>query len=389
MELDTRSLIVASLLSAWLMGGIAVGFATLRGPTRIVGAWGAAILTLAAGLTGIALRGAIPGWASIAVANTLVLTGWVLALRSLRLFVGSTPRDLLGWSLVGLMFLFLLYYSEVRPNAYVRVIAMATAMATMSAIGAWLLHRHAPAECRLSCRFAEIVFWGMAAVNLARVVVAAAHPPPDLLAQAPFNAGVFLFYTAFIIVATLAVIAMEIEALQSALFRAARFDALTGLHNRGTFLDEFAREEARAARGGPAFSLAIFDLDHFKQVNDHYGHPVGDQVLKSFADVLRDTVRPYDIVGRYGGEEFALLMPQTGKETAARVAERVRHELATRGVAAGATRIEVTASAGVASYGVDGADWDSLLSAADNALYEAKRAGRDRVVTAAGPQSPR
>ena len=387
MELDTRSLIVASLLSAWLMGGIAVGFATLRGPTRIVGAWGGAILTLAAGLTGIALRGTIPGWASIAVANTLVLCGWVLALRSLRLFVGSVPRDRLGWSLVGLMFLFLLYYSEVRPNAYVRVIAMAAAMGTMSAIGAWLLHRQSPAECRLSCRFAEIVFWGMAAVNLARVVVAAAHPPPDLLAPAPFNAGVFLFYTAFIIVATLAVIAMEIESLQAALLRAARFDALTGLHNRGIFLEEFGREEARAARGGPAFSLAIFDLDHFKQVNDRYGHPVGDQVLKSFADVLRATVRPYDIVGRYGGEEFALLMPQTGKETAARVAERVRHELVARGVTAGGRRIEVTVSAGVASYGVDGADWDALLSAADNALYEAKNAGRNRVVVAG--QSPR
>lgn len=388
MELDARSLIVASLLSAWLMGGIAVAFAVLRGPTRIVGTWGAAILVLAAGLSGIALRGVIPGWASIAVANTLVLAGWVLALRSLRQFVGSRPRDVLGWGLTALMFLFMLYYSEVRPNADARVIAMAVAMGIMSAIGAWLLHRHAPAECRLSCRFAEVVFWAMAAVNVARAVVAMAHPPRDLLAQAPFNAGVFLFYSAFIIVATLAVISMEIESLQAALLRAARFDSLTGLNNRGTFLDEFAREEARAARGGPAFSLAIFDLDRFKQVNDRYGHPVGDQVLRAFADVLRATVRPYDVVGRYGGEEFALLMPQTGKDTAARVAERVRHELEARGVNAGGRRIEVTASAGVASYGVDGADWDTLLSAADNALYEAKNAGRNRVAMARPGQGP-
>lgn len=386
MELDIRSLVVASLLSAWLMGAIAVAFAKLRGPTRIVGGWGGSILTLAAGLTGIALRGAIPDWASIAVANTLVLAGWVLALRSLRQFVGSAPRDRLGWSLVGLMFLFLLYYSEVRPSAYVRVVAMATAMGIMSAIGAWLLHRRAPAECRLSCRFAEIVFWGMAAVNLARAVVAAVHPPPDLLAPAPFNAGVFLFYTAFIIVATLAVISMEIESLQAALLRAARFDSLTGLHSRGAFLDEFAREESRAARAGAPFSLAIFDLDYFKSVNDRYGHPGGDAVLKAFAEVLRATVRPYDTVGRYGGEEFALLMPQTGKDTAARVAERVRLELEARGVLAGGKRIDVTVSAGVASYGVDGADWDTLLSAADNALYEAKRAGRNRVVPAG--QSP-
>lgn len=391
MELDPRSLIVASLLCAWLMGAVAVAFASLRGPTRIVGAWGAAIVTLAAGLSGIALRGMLPDWVSIAVSNALVLSGWVLALRSLRLFVGSTPHDLLGWGLTGLMFLFMLYYSEVRPNADARVVAMAAAMGIMSATGAWLLNRRAPADCRLSCRFAELVFWAMAAVNLARVVVALAHPPRDLLAQAPFNAGVFLFYTAFIIVATLAVIAMEIESLQSALFRAARFDALTGLHNRAAFIDEFAREEARARRSGQVFSLAIFDLDHFKAVNDRYGHPAGDQVLKAFAEVLRESIRGYDIAGRYGGEEFALLMPQTGKATAAQVAERVRQALEARGIAAGGERISITVSAGVASHGVDGDDWDALLKAADQALYDAKEAGRNRVVVAgtlAGAQSP-
>ncbi len=387
MELDTRSLIVASMLSAGLMGAVSVAFAALRGPTRIVGAWGAAILVLSLGLLLIALRGYIPDWVSIIGGNTVILSGWVIALRSLRLFLGSAPRDRLGWSMVVALCAFMYVFSEIRPNTDARIIAINTAIAIMSVIAASLLHRRAPADARLSCRFAETVFWAMAAVSALRVVVAAFHPPEDLLAPRPLNAGVFLFYAGFIIVATLAVISIEIESLQAALLRAARFDALTGLNNRGIFLEEFAREEARAARGGPAFSLAIFDLDRFKQVNDRYGHPVGDQVLKSFAEVLRATVRPYDIVGRYGGEEFALLMPQTGKETAARVAERVRHELEARGVTVGAKRIEVTASAGVASYGVDGADWDALLSAADNALYEAKRAGRNRVVVAG--QSPR
>lgn len=379
MELDARSLIVASLLSAGLMGGISLAFAALRGPTRIVGAWGAAILVLALGLLLVALRGYIPDWASIVVGNTVVLSGWVIALRSLRLFLGSRPRDRVGWSLVAAACVFMYVFSEIRPNTYARVMAINTAMGSMAAIGAWLLHRRAPPDARLSCRFTEVVFWAMAAVCLLRIIAAVLHPPEDLLAPQPLNAGVFLFYTAFIIVATLAVISMEIEALQSALFRAARFDSLTGLINRGTFIEEFAREEARAARGGPAFSLAIFDLDRFKQVNDRYGHPVGDAVLKAFADVLRATIRPYDVVGRYGGEEFALLMPQTGKDTATRVAERVGQELEVRGMTVGAKRIEVTASAGVASYGEDGADWDTLLTAADDALYEAKRAGRNRV----------
>jgi diguanylate cyclase (GGDEF)-like protein len=167
--------------------------------------------------------------------------------------------------------------------------------------------------------------------------------------------------------------------------RSARYDSLTGMYNRGTFLAEFEREVSRSARGGPAFSLAIFDLDQFKQINDRYGHPVGDRVLKAFADALPASIRKHDVVGRYGGEEFALLMPQTGKETAVRVAERVRRELEARGVAVDGKRIEVTVSGGIASYGIDGQDWDALLTAADNALYEAKHAGRNRICAAKPP----
>jgi len=386
MELDPRSLIVASVMSATLLGVVSVAFARLRGEDRIIGAWGRAMLVLAAALLGLALRGAIPSWISVALANAAVIAALVMAMHGLRRFLGQRPQDLIGWGLTAGLFLFLLIYSEVRPYYLPRIIAVSVALCVIAVRGALLLRRHAPAECSRSARFTEYIFWGVAAMTAGRVAGILLAEAADPMDATLLNTATFLFYAGFIIVSTLGVMWMEIETLQAGLVRAARFDSLTGLHNRGTFLEEFAREEARAARGGPAFSLAIFDLDHFKQVNDRYGHPVGDQVLKAFAEVLGATVRPYDVVGRYGGEEFALLMPQTGKETAARVAERVRHELEARGVTVDARRIEVTASAGVASYGVDGADWDTLLSAADNALYEAKNAGRNRVVVAG--QSP-
>lgn len=386
MELDARSLIVASLLSASLMGAVAVGFTALRGPTRIVGDWGVAVLTFAAGLLGLALRDHIPDWASVALANALLIAGWVLALRSLQRFVGEAPWGRAGWIMVGFMFLVQLYFTEVRPDVQVRVVAMGLAAGTLAALAALLLRRRASADCRLSCRFAEWIFWAIALLNAARVVVASLQAPRDLLAPAPFNPAVFLFFSAFVIVSTLAVFAMDIESLQSALRRAARFDALTGLLNRGAFLEEFSREEARAERGGPAFSLAVLDLDHFKEVNDRHGHPTGDKVLVAFADVLRETIRAYDSAGRYGGEEFALLMPQTDKATATSIVGRVRQALEVRGVVVEGRRIGVTVSAGIASHGVDGSDWETLLSAADGALYEAKNAGRNRVVVAG--QSP-
>ncbi len=382
MELDPRTLIVASLLSAVLLGMISIAFAKMRGTSRIIGAWGNAMLVLAAGLLGLALRGVIPDWISIAAGNTAIVAAMVLALRSLRVFLGSAPRDLTGWTLTGALLLFLLAFSLVWPNNVARTVAMSVALATMSLRAALLLRRKARPECRLSCRFSEVVFWIVVAMVLARGVGILLVPSESMLALEPLNAATFLFYAAFITAGTLGVMWMEIESLQADLVQAAHFDSLTGLYNRGTFLAEFEREVSRCVRGGPAFSLAIFDLDHFKLLNDQYGHPAGDRVLQACAAVLRASIRKYDVVGRYGGEEFALLMPQTGKETALRVAERVRRELEARGVSLGAKRIEVTMSGGVASYGVDGLDWDGLLTAADNALYAAKHAGRNRICAA-------
>ena len=385
MELDPRTLVVASLMSALLLGSVSIAFAAMRGSSRVIGAWGVAMLVLAAGMLGLALRGLIPDWISIAAANTLVVAAIVLALRGLRRFLGSRPRDLLGWGLTGALFVYLLLFSLVWPSNVARTVAISTAVAIMAVRAALLLRQRAPAACRLSCRFAEVVFWLTAAMTAARGVAILIVPSEDMMEPGPLNAASFLFYAAFIIVATLGAMWMEIESLQGELVRSAHYDSLTGLYNRGTFLEECARELSRCARGGPAFSLAVFDLDHFKLVNDRFGHPVGDRVLKSFAEVLRASIRKHDTVGRYGGEEFALLMPHTGKDTAARVAGRVRREVEARGVTADGRRIEVTVSGGVAAYGADGEDWDTLLSAADTALYAAKDAGRNRIVIAHTP----
>lgn len=382
MELDPRTLIVASLLTAGLMGAVSLAFATSRGSSRVIGNWGMAMLVLAAGLLGLVLRGLIPDWISMAVANTVIISAMVLAIRGLRLFLGSTPRDLLGWSLVVLLFIYLLAFSVSWPNNVARTVAMSAAIAFIAVRCALLLHRHIPAQCRLSCRFTEFVFWALAAVTLARAAGTLLARTPDVMQPDALNAATFLAYAAFIMVSTLGVMWMEIETLQAELVHAAHYDSLTGMYNRGIFLAECDREVSRSARGGAAFSLAIFDLDHFKQVNDRYGHPAGDQALKAFADVLRSGIRKHDTVGRYGGEEFALLMPQTGKDTAVRVAERIRRALEARGVSVDIGHIEVTVSAGVATYGIDGEDWDALLSAADTALYEAKNAGRNRVAAA-------
>jgi two-component system, cell cycle response regulator len=160
-------------------------------------------------------------------------------------------------------------------------------------------------------------------------------------------------------------------------------DSLTGLGNRRAFEDSLAREMARSRRHGMPLSLAVLDLDHFKRVNDVYGHAAGDDVLRAVAQVAQSALRQEDRVFRIGGEEFIVLLPHTELDEAARIAERLLESLRTHPVAADtcAGGIKMTASAGVAAFDDADADARALFSRADAALYSAKRTGRDRVRT--------
>jgi len=191
------------------------------------------------------------------------------------------------------------------------------------------------------------------------------------------------------VLATLGVVWIEIEQLQADLARLAMIDSLTAILNRRAFMLEYERELSRCVRENTGLALAIFDLDHFKEVNDTHGHLVGDQVLRQVADTLRASLRGHDVLGRYGGEEFALLMPGADMPAAIAATERARLAVGERPIQAGALSIVVTVSAGVAAYGDDCSDWESLLRSADTALYEAKRLGRNRVVAAHGPPPAR
>jgi diguanylate cyclase (GGDEF)-like protein len=182
-----------------------------------------------------------------------------------------------------------------------------------------------------------------------------------------------------------AVVALENARLHRAVERQASLDGLTGLANRRSAQEALHAELSRAGRFGAELALVMADLDGFKAVNDRFGHPVGDAVLREFAETLRETAREVDTVGRWGGEEFVLILPGTDAAGGAQLAERVRAAFEERLVLApDGTRIPVTASFGVAAYPVHATD-ESLVSTADGALYEAKRAGKNRVVTAAEP----
>ena len=179
-----------------------------------------------------------------------------------------------------------------------------------------------------------------------------------------------------------AAIALENVRLHRLVARQASTDGLTELANRREFEDSLANEISRAERFGGSLALILADLDSFKQVNDRFGHQAGDEVLRTFADILRETVRDIDVAARYGGEEFAILLPQTDIAGAERLAERLRGAVETRPTAhAQGIPVVVTSSFGVASF-PEAETAPGLFAAADEALYRAKRAGKNCVVCA-------
>jgi diguanylate cyclase (GGDEF)-like protein len=180
-------------------------------------------------------------------------------------------------------------------------------------------------------------------------------------------------------IATQAEIALENAHLHQLVQQQALTDDLTSLPNRRRFMSEFRRESQRAERSGTPLSVIALDIDDFKQVNDTWGHETGDLVLRGLAEALAAAIRTIDLAARLGGEEFAILLPNTDAEGAQGVAERIQRDLAEMTVSAGTDTVRATASFGISSF-PDLAALTNLLNDADRSLYQAKRAGKNRIV---------
>jgi len=165
---------------------------------------------------------------------------------------------------------------------------------------------------------------------------------------------------------------------REALAHQATHDPLTGMLNRRAILDHLQKELVRAGRHANALAVGICDVDHFKQINDTYGHQTGDDVLCGLSKILAESLREYDFVGRMGGEEFLLITPLRMENDCLFLFERLRRKIADSRIATRSGEVTVTVSIGVA-YAVDGSSVDVILEAADRALYQAKNDGRNRV----------
>jgi diguanylate cyclase (GGDEF)-like protein len=174
----------------------------------------------------------------------------------------------------------------------------------------------------------------------------------------------------------------QLESANQTLKQLSRTDRLTTLHNRGYWEECLEQEFKRCHRSKRPATLILFDIDHFKQCNDSHGHSAGDAVLRAIAGAVKQAQRSTDISGRYGGEEFGLILPETNQEQALLVAERLREKIAATVVDWEGTPLQITISLGVAEFVDTLEDYQAWLALSDKALYQAKKTGRNRSQTA-------
>ena len=225
---------------------------------------------------------------------------------------------------------------------------------------------------------------------LLRAVFALLLPPESISLFSPSNVNPPVFFIANLAQMSLScsLVLMINYRLADDLVALAATDSLTGLLNRRSLDQAALRLSAHARRSGRPLAIVVIDVDHFKLINDQYGHPAGDEVLRWLATLMQSAIRSEDYLARIGGEEFSILLPASCEAEAAVLGERIRSEFAQLTVPWASANLRCTLSVGVADSTAAGADLAGLLAAGDNALYRAKREGRNRVALfSMGPSS--
>jgi diguanylate cyclase (GGDEF)-like protein len=342
-----------------------------------------AALALAGGFLLQLLREAIGEAVAVVAANGLIWTAAAFVHRACRRFVGVRPPA--RWPLVAVgcgVALFVVYMSLGAPYGVRAITTSALIMGlTIPSL------RELARDGGLSREPARRLLFGLQLVTTAalglRILLLLPHYAEEVQFMTPGLERTLAFVPGLLFAqgVGLALVHMHLERSASQSRLLALTDALTGCVNRRALEARAVSELAHAARHSRPLSLVIVDLDHFKRVNDTHGHAAGDVALTHTGALLRDAVRPDDVVARYGGEEFCVLLRESGPEPARLVAERLRAAISAEPVATPAGPLPLTASLGVATARAD-EPWEALFHRADEALYAAKRAGRDRVVVA-------
>lgn len=420
--LDGRTLFIAGALIAGLFTPVMLATKYIRKTYAGFGKWAAAEIAFAVLFFLQAIRGMIGDFVPVVVGNLVACVAMILLVEGMHEFTGEKTSRTWSFAFSGAFALAMLYFYYVHEDLRIRTVLISAYLSVMAIYAALPVMRRAPEGRVFGYRFASIVLLFGVALGIVRAVAEIRMPAVNtMFTERPTDTAFFLFDLMFIIGiafsfflltneraladlrASNRALAHEVDErekaemilrtevaerrrLEAQLKELVTTDELTGALNRRGLFEVLLREVQRADRLDHPLTVLEFDMDCFKEINDTYGHAAGDRALILFVETCRKNIRTVDTVGRIGGEEFAVILPETDEVGAAIVAEKLRQTLADSVVQYGDSCFSVTVSVGIASWAGGDASGKATLTEADRALYKAKQAGRN-CVRVAQPRS--
>lgn len=353
-----------------------VAFLSMRRMYRHLPGTGSFALGFFCGFLGFVLtvlRSSVPNFISIVVLHFFMLAAFALFYRGILLFFRSPRTTRFLWTSIAVATLLLTYFSTVDNRIAPRIVIISLVLLLARGLIAVELFRQAGQRSSLNIFAVLMAIYAL--FGACRVIATFLHGPPyDLLETSRFQTVPLIINLVFICIIGLFCLLMLSSELVAIVEAQSLHDHVSGALNRRGIDQRLALELSRAERDGDRLAIALIDIDHFKQINDTAGHAAGDAALKQVAQVISARLRSYDFFGRYGGDEFLLVLPQTSSDDALRIAERM--EQAIRGLTVSRLALPITLSIGL-TFATPGETAVSILARADMALYDAKRAGRN------------
>lgn len=379
MILDTRTIFLITFTNVLIMGiGLLAASRAYDGPVqRSMTVWGRACLIVIAGWLLIGLREIIPSFYSVIVSNFLLHLGVAEYYQSLRLFDGQRVCRRYTNALVIVMTVALAFFFYILEDMNLRIIISSAVLMILFALSGWKLIRSPVPKGRISAmRFlvcSGFVF--MFGVYLIRIVLLLHSPTalPAIIANTSLQTFVFGGTSMGFLIIIFGYLLMCNARFNADLKYLAATDYLTGLYNRRALSDLSQRELDRAKRTGEPPSFFLIDADDFKAINDQYGHEAGDAALQAISGHLRNTFRSQDLLGRFGGDEFAVLLPATTEAETMRIAERLMDSVRNTPLLFDHHKIHLSISVGTATADMGYPDFDDLIHRADQSLYAEKK----------------
>ena len=381
MILDVRTVFVITFLYG-LLTGVGLVFAsrsysgTLR---RSMNVMGAGAITLMSGILAVGIQGVLlTSFSSVLLANFMMLWGVGEYFQALRLFDGEEPRRSWTFAIAAGVTLLNLFFFSVVPSLSARVIVMSLAFSFLTGLSGVRILRSRSVSGTTVRNTASFSFWLVSVLFLARGIgtMFFGWYTTTLMENNLWQTLLFSGSAVGFVLINFSYLLLCNGQFNRHLEQLALTDPLTGLFNRRAFSELALREIARSGRSREPLSLIMIDADKFKKINDTFGHSAGDRVLQHLSAVIRESVRPQDVVGRLGGDEFAVLLPGANHIMALGVEERLVVAVDEHPLPWHEGKIPLKISAGTAALNLGAPDFDDLLSRADNALYRAKRHGQ-------------